>query len=269
LAGPQGVAGLQGVPGSQGAMGPPGLVWRGPWDPSTQYSISDAVEDRGSSYVAVARNSVDEPPSSAWQLMAALGAIGPQGDPGAQGNAGLAGPQGPTGDTGPQGPAGPTGDTGPQGLPGPQGDIGPQGNVGPQGIQGAPGISTAYQSTSSSSAELSLPLAPTNTYIAMAYISVKDPVDATDGELLAQFALCTLSTDISVTSGTTVISNETEDCSTQPCTTTSWPTPLTLITVGSGPARLSCSLAMNSFFPPVQVVDAKLLAIPISSIISP
>ena len=87
-------------------------------------------------------------------LSVAVGAEGPQGEPGPQGPMGLTGPTGPqgliglTGPAGPQGPAGtpgPIGLTGPagaQGLAGPTGPIGPQGPIGltgPAGLQGPAG----------------------------------------------------------------------------------------------------------------------------------
>lgn len=85
-----------------------GLCWRGPWDGTTSYSVTDAVSHNGSSYIATAA-SLGVPPdssSTSWNLLASAGATGPQGpkgDTGAQGPQGLVGPQGPPGVTGPQG----------------------------------------------------------------------------------------------------------------------------------------------------------------------
>jgi hypothetical protein len=110
------------------------------------YLANDAIQFNGSSYVAteaVSGLSPDE--STAWQLVAARGEIGPQGpqgEVGPQGLQGAIGPQGPQGEQGPQGdigPQGPQGEQGAQGLQGVQGPIGPQGPQGPIGPQGPVG----------------------------------------------------------------------------------------------------------------------------------
>jgi len=72
-------------------------------------------------------------------LSVAIGAEGPQGDPGPQGPMGLAGPAGPQGPAGQMGPQGPAGQIGPQGPAG-QGPQGPAGQMGPQGPQGPIGL---------------------------------------------------------------------------------------------------------------------------------
>jgi len=65
--------------------------------------------------------------------LAAIPAVGPQGD------TGDTGPTGPQGDTGDTGPTGPQGDTGPTGPTGPTGYTGNTGNTGPTGPTGATG----------------------------------------------------------------------------------------------------------------------------------
>lgn len=95
----RGPAGPQGAPGRDGD----GLNWTGDYNPSRAYSVNDAVNYLGSSYIAVAP-SQNKPPNQSrkfWNLMAASGAPGSQG---AQGEQGLQGPEGPQG---PQGPSGP------------------------------------------------------------------------------------------------------------------------------------------------------------------
>lgn len=70
-----------GPPGLQGEIGPVGISWLGDWDPLTSYSPPDAVAYDGSSYFAVA-DSVGEIPSDVspfWDLIASVGAEGPQG----------------------------------------------------------------------------------------------------------------------------------------------------------------------------------------------
>jgi len=131
------------------------VLWRGVWAPDTSYARGDAVQYEGSSYYCNSSHTstlTGSPPDPAfWELMAAEGATGPQGEMGPQGPAGPPGPQGEmgpqglTGATGPQGEMGPqglTGATGPQGEMGPQGltgPPGPQGEMGPQGLTGATG----------------------------------------------------------------------------------------------------------------------------------
>jgi hypothetical protein len=66
---------------------PAGLKWRGTWSSATSYSIADAVERNGSSYVAKTANLNKPPESNAadWDLMAAKGNTGAQGATGPQG----------------------------------------------------------------------------------------------------------------------------------------------------------------------------------------
>ena len=73
-----------------------GVNWRGAWSSTTTYSVDDAVSYGGSSYIAIAGNTNQEPDThpSSWDLLAQEGATG------------ATGATGPTGPTGPQGPAG-------------------------------------------------------------------------------------------------------------------------------------------------------------------
>jgi len=81
------------------------------------YRKGDGVQFDGSSYYCIFghRATADDfPPNPTyWDLMAAEGAIGPQGPQGFQGDPG---PQGPQGDQGPQGLQGDPGSQGPRGL---------------------------------------------------------------------------------------------------------------------------------------------------------
>lgn len=79
--GPTGLIGPQGPAGKTGPQGPAGLTWKGDWNETTNYVIGDAVNYRGSSYVARSA-SVSLAPStnsSTWALLAQQGAVGPTG----------------------------------------------------------------------------------------------------------------------------------------------------------------------------------------------
>lgn len=105
--GPQGVAGAtgpQGPQGSTGATGPQGpqgiagtsTNWRGAWSSSTAYAINDVTSFSGSSYIATAAGTNQEPDTQTtfWSLVAAAGATGatgPQGPQGTQGTQGTTG----------------------------------------------------------------------------------------------------------------------------------------------------------------------------------
>jgi chitodextrinase len=60
--GPVGPSGAAGSSGAPGATGPPGLVWRGIWNPSTTYTVNDAVSYNGSSYICL-QAGVNQAPS--------------------------------------------------------------------------------------------------------------------------------------------------------------------------------------------------------------
>ena len=71
--------GLTGATGATGATGPAGMNWRGDWSAGTFYSVDDGVFDTvsGSSYIAVATSTNQQPPNGAyWNLLAQKGANG-------------------------------------------------------------------------------------------------------------------------------------------------------------------------------------------------
>jgi hypothetical protein len=86
--GPPGAPGAAGRTGSAGPAGPPGIVWRGSWDPTTNYQKGDAVLFGGSSYIASGTpNAATAPPDDAtnWSILAARGETGQPGGPGVSG----------------------------------------------------------------------------------------------------------------------------------------------------------------------------------------
>jgi Collagen triple helix repeat (20 copies) len=160
--GPQGPTGATGPAGATGAAGSAGaagtIVTVTNWSSSVTYQIGQIVfcaacSTSGSSYIALATNTNQDPPTqtSIWQLIAQAGAIGPLGIQGIQGNQGIQGTPGATGGQGPSGPAGSTGPTGPTGPTGLTGDTGPTGATGPAGAAGTLGTvsnwspATTYQ----------------------------------------------------------------------------------------------------------------------------
>lgn len=60
-------------------LGKRSFVWRGPWLSTETYAIGEAVENDGSSYIAVTASLNSEPPSAAWDVLAAAGDDGPPG----------------------------------------------------------------------------------------------------------------------------------------------------------------------------------------------
>lgn len=68
-----------GLRGPKGDKGDPGLVWRGAWRRGTDYAPDDAVEHKGSSYVAIAASTGSEPPAGSWDLLAKRGDDGMPG----------------------------------------------------------------------------------------------------------------------------------------------------------------------------------------------
>src|ERR1043166_2099505 len=103
------------------------MVWRQAWDSGTNYSVNDAVQYNGASYISIQAGIGQTPDAIAsafWSLLADEGATGTAGAAGADGAQGPQGPQGPqgvAGAQGPQGPAGADGAAGAQGPPGPAG----------------------------------------------------------------------------------------------------------------------------------------------------
>jgi hypothetical protein len=115
LPGLQGLPGRPGADGAKGERGVPGLVARGAWLASVEdYSQNDVVTDTGSTWrcIVTACTLGNKPaaPNAEWELLAAKGETGPQGE---EGSPGLGGPKG---DTGAQGPKGDKGDPGAPGL---------------------------------------------------------------------------------------------------------------------------------------------------------
>ncbi len=136
--GPVGPIGPSGAVGPAGATGTIGIV--GDWSSSKTYQIGQVVfcaacSSNGSSYVATATSTNQDPPTQTgfWNLIAQAGATGATG---ATGAAGPAGPIGITGPAGATGPAGPTGAAGPTGPAGATGSTGPAGPAGPTGATG-------------------------------------------------------------------------------------------------------------------------------------
>ncbi|HIN63814.1 MAG TPA: hypothetical protein EYM95_04180 [Candidatus Obscuribacterales bacterium] len=130
--------------------------WKGAWSSTTNYEIGDAVSFGGSSYIATAQSTDEQPPNASfWGVLAqkgdtgatgAIGPEGPEGPEGPQGPAGATGATGAAGATGPEGPQGPAGPTGATGATGAQGAQGAQGNPGPEGLvwRGAWNSATSY-----------------------------------------------------------------------------------------------------------------------------
>ena len=82
--GPQGSAGAQGATGAAGAtgaQGAAGMNFRGAWNGSTHYAVNDAVVFSGSTYLALASSTNDEPDTDAsnWTVVAQAGGAGPTG----------------------------------------------------------------------------------------------------------------------------------------------------------------------------------------------
>jgi hypothetical protein len=142
--GPQGLTGATGADGPIGPTGPAGTIGVVTnWSSSVTYQVGQVVfcavcSSSGSSYVALAANTNQDPPTQPgfWNLIAEHGAIGAQGMQGPIGATGPIGPIGPAGAPGPMGAAGATGAVGPAGATGPSG---PQGPAGATGATGAPG----------------------------------------------------------------------------------------------------------------------------------
>ena len=82
--GPAGATGPQGAAGPTGATGAPGMNFRGQWSPSVFYSVNDAVSFDGSTYLALASGSNQQPDQFAqvWTVIAQAGSQGPTGPAG-------------------------------------------------------------------------------------------------------------------------------------------------------------------------------------------
>lgn len=119
--GPTGTDGFLGGTGPTGPTGPTGAdapQWSGTWNASDTYVTGDIVYHDGSSYIAIATSTNQEPNTAPlkWSLVASRGEVGFTGATGATGLAGATGPTGATGITGATGTTGPTGPTGASGI---------------------------------------------------------------------------------------------------------------------------------------------------------
>jgi len=73
----KGDTGATGPQGPQGPQGEKGLNWRGEWSSSTAYSVDDAVQYQGSSYICIQANTGELPTNpSYWELLAQKGQDG-------------------------------------------------------------------------------------------------------------------------------------------------------------------------------------------------
>lgn len=68
-----------------------GINPRGTWNEIDTFQANDLVSDGGGSYLALAANTNDPPPSANWMLIAAKGDVGATGAPGADGTDGVDG----------------------------------------------------------------------------------------------------------------------------------------------------------------------------------
>lgn len=79
------VAGIEGPPGPTGLIGD----WKGPWLTATAYALGDAVSQGGSSYICLEAHTsatfATDLAASKWEIVAAKGEPGDDGDPGANG----------------------------------------------------------------------------------------------------------------------------------------------------------------------------------------
>lgn len=82
--------GADGAPGDPGPQGEIGVNWLGAWNSGTSYVTRDAVSHLGSSYVAIAGSTNNNPTTSPtkWDLVASKGDKGDKGDTGDTGPAG-------------------------------------------------------------------------------------------------------------------------------------------------------------------------------------
>ena len=97
-AGPQGLQGQAGPRGPQGATGPqggPGVTARGAWSASTNYVLNDLVLSGGTTWRALKANSNSAPAAGNlnWEVFAAIGNKGDDGDAGPRDLLAQPGPQ--------------------------------------------------------------------------------------------------------------------------------------------------------------------------------
>lgn len=82
--GPAGPTGPQGPAGPIGQTGAAGMNFRGQWSPTTAYFTNDAVSFDGSTYLALASSTGQQPDQNAaiWTVLAQVGSTGPTGPAG-------------------------------------------------------------------------------------------------------------------------------------------------------------------------------------------
>ena len=87
--GPAGSVGAAGSTGATGAQGAIGINFRGSWNQGARYATNDATTFAGTTYLAVAPGSNQEPDQypQAWAVLAEAGGVGPTGVAGATGSA--------------------------------------------------------------------------------------------------------------------------------------------------------------------------------------
>jgi hypothetical protein len=101
--GATGPAGASGSPGgATGATGATGSVlntWKGPWGALTAYVPGDLVTYFGSTYIAIANTTSEQPDTTpaSWELFSQMGYTGPTGPAGSSGATGSVGATGATG----------------------------------------------------------------------------------------------------------------------------------------------------------------------------
>jgi hypothetical protein len=242
--GESGRPGAQGPSGATGPAGPAALRWQGEWREGRSYSIGDAVEWDGTSFVSVQDGNRDVPGStSSWGLLAARGSRG---------------------DFGPSGPAGATGATGPQGPAGPIGPTGPAGGL-PRASWVTSGLNIPVTGTADAPTPITLLRLRAGSYLVTARVNyqLNDVVDTNNIEHGAEL-LCKLS-----------LSNGAEDPGTERLTGNA-PGPLVARRVGSmvlqmastfngaGTAAVRCSLGDTQAFG--RVTFARISAIEVASI---
>lgn len=122
-------------------IGPPGIIFKGTYSPTFDYTIGDGVLYGNSTYVSLVEHNTGNQPDispTQWQLVA-LGDEGPTGPTGASGVAGTNGSTGATGASGVAGTNGATGASGTSGINGATGPTGPAGSSGSAGVDGITG----------------------------------------------------------------------------------------------------------------------------------
>lgn len=147
----------------QGPAGPAGIAWQGAWIDAAVYTIPDAVEHLGASYLCIADHTAgaaSEPGvggswASSWDLLAA------------KGDSGATGADGVTGATGEQGPAGADGVDGAPGIDGVDGADG----LSAQGTLGSGPVVLAQRSVNAQAGSYTLVIGDEGAAVHMASAS--------------------------------------------------------------------------------------------------